>query len=412
MKKNYIAAAALATSLALSITACGSQAVTSTISSTVTSSKSTSSSETASKTSNVSSTSTSTSTSSSVKSGDEKFTDRDLNQTPDLSDAKYITVSDSSTIDITSEGTYVISGNASNCTIKVNADENAKVQIVLDGVNVTNTDFPVIYVVEADKVFVTTTSNSSNTLSVTGQFRADGDTNTDAVIFSKQDIVLNGTGTLNITSTYGNGVTGKDDMKITGGTYNVKTLKDGFEANDSLLICDGVFNVTSSKDCFHCENDETEGNIIISGGSFKLTGASDGIQACAMLEIDGGSFNITAPEGLEGTYIVINDGDITISASDDGINVSNGTKLYDTAIVINGGNLNVAVGQGDTDAIDANGSITVNGGYINITCQMSSFDYDTSATYNGGTIIINGQEVNSIPVSTMGGGMRGGRGGF
>ena len=84
------------------------------------------------------------------------------------------------------------------------------------------------------------------------------------------------------------------------------------------------------------------------------------------------------------------------------------TNAYETAIVFNGGNVNVSMGQGDTDAIDSNGSIYVNGGTINITAQMSSFDYDRTAEFNGGTIIVNGQEVSEIPQSMMGGGMRGG----
>ena len=43
---------------------------------------------------------------------------------------------------------------------------------------------------------------------------------------------------------------------------------------------------------------------------------------------------------------------------------------------------------------------------------MSSFDYDAKAEFNGGTIIINGQEVSEIPQSMMGGGMRGAMGGM
>jgi len=69
----------------------------------------------------------------------------------------------------------------------------------------------------ADKVFVTTT-DSANTLKVTGTFTADGTTNTDAVIFSKSDLTLNGTGTLNISST-DNGITSKDDLKVTRREY-------------------------------------------------------------------------------------------------------------------------------------------------------------------------------------------------
>ena len=338
------------------------------------------------------------------------YTKRDREQTADTSDAAAITVSDDKVIDITEEGVYTLSGTAENCTIRVEADENAKVQLVLDGVNVTNDDFPVIYVVSADKVFITTT-DSENTLTVSGQFTADGDTNTDAVIYSKDDLVLNGTGALNITSYYGNGITSKDDMKITGGTYNMQTALDAFEANDSISVYDGTFNITTNKDGFHCENDEAEGTITISGGTFTINGGSDGIQACALLQIDGGTMDINASEGLEATYILINDGDINIYATDDGINASTNTNEYETAIEINGGNITVEVGQGDTDALDANGSIYVNGGTINVTAQMSSFDYDKTAEFNGGTIIINGTEVSEIPQSMMGGGMRGGMGG-
>ena len=338
------------------------------------------------------------------------FTERDLEQTADTSEAQKITVADNKIIDITDEGVYTINGSAENCTIRVNADDSAKVQLVLDGVDIVNEDFTAIYVLSADKVFITTT-DSENTLTVSGQFTADGENNTDAVIYSKDDLVLNGTGTLNVTSYYGNGITCKDDMKITGGTYNVKSALDAFEANDTISVYDGNFNITTNKDGFHCENDEAEGSITISDGTFTINGGSDGIQACAVLQIDGGDFNITAAEGLEATYIVINDGNITIDASDDGINAVTNTNAYETAILFNGGNVNVSMGQGDTDAIDSNGSIYVNGGTINITAQMSSFDYDRTAEFNGGTIIVNGQEVSEIPQSMMGGGMRGGMNG-
>ena len=338
------------------------------------------------------------------------FTERDLEQTADTSEAQNITVADNKTIDITEEGVYTISGSAENCTIRINAEDSAKVQLVLDGVDIENEDFPAIYVLSADKVFITTT-DSENTLTVSGQFTADGENNTDAVIYSKDDLVLNGTGTLNVTSYYGNGITCKDDMKVTGGTYNVKSALDAFESNDTISVYDGTFNVTTNKDGFHCENDEAEGSITILDGSFTINSVSDGIQACAVLQIDGGDFDITASEGLEATYIVINDGNITINASDDGINASASSNAYETAIVFNGGNVNVSVGQGDTDAIDSNGSIYVNGGTINVTAQMSSFDYDRTAEFNGGTIIVNGQEVSEIPQSMMGGGMRGGMNG-
>jgi len=130
---------------------------------------------------------------------DSVFTDRDLEQTADLSQAIVLDVEDNQEITISKEGIYLLSGTASEYTVRVEASKEVKVQLVLDGLDVTNTDFPVIYVVSADKVFITTT-DSNNTLEVTGAFRDDGDTGTDAVIFSKDDLVLKGTGTLNIVS--------------------------------------------------------------------------------------------------------------------------------------------------------------------------------------------------------------------
>ena len=339
------------------------------------------------------------------------FTKRDLTQTADTSSAKTLEVSDGQTLSVTEEGVYIIKGSAKNCTIKVEADDQAKVQLVLDGVSITNDSAPAIYVASADKCFVTTSADSS--LSVTGAFKADGDTNTDAVIYAKDDVVLNGTAALTINSAQGNGISGKNDVKITGGTYNITSALDSVEANDSIAVYDGTFTIKSSKDAFHSENseDDTVGYVYVNGGTFTIDAASDAFQAVTQLQIDGGTFKLTSAEGMEATSVQINDGTINISASDDGINGSQKSNSAGTPnIEINGGKLTIVMGQGDTDAIDCNGNITVNGGTIDITAQMSSFDYDGNATYNGGTIIINGEQVDSIPQPAMGGG-RGGMGG-
>ena len=90
---------------------------------------------------------------------------------------------------------------------------------MLTACGITNQSAPCIYVKKADKVFVTT-MGSKNSLSVTGSFQADGDTKVDAVIFAKEDLVLNGTGTLTISS-IDNAVASKDGIKVTGGSLQV-----------------------------------------------------------------------------------------------------------------------------------------------------------------------------------------------
>ena len=347
-----------------------------------------------------------------IVNSEDLFSKRDLKQEADLSEASCITVSDGQTIKITEEGVYVLSGTAANCTVRIEADKEAKIQLVLDGVSITNSDFPAIYVVSADKVFITTTEGSENTLTVTGEFEADGETVTDAVIWSKEDLVLNGKGTLTVTSAKGNGITAKDDLKITGGTLNVTSLLDGLEANDSVVIYDGTITVNSKKDGLHAENDEDDslGYIWIGGSTLTVTASDDAVHGTSFVQIDGGTITVSGAEGIEGTYIQINGGMIGVTGTDDGLNGANKSTAYETAIEIAGGTLNVTVGQGDTDAVDSNGNIYVTGGTVNITAN-GSFDYDGSATYTGGTIIVNGQTVNSITGSMMGGmgGMQMGR---
>ena len=333
------------------------------------------------------------------------FTNRDLEQTADRSDAKTLTLKDGETVEITEAGVYVLSGSAENCTVKINADKDAKVQLVLDGVSITNSDFPAIYAVSADKVFVTTAENSKNTLSVTGTFKADGETKTDAVIFSKSDLVLNGLGELEIRSETGNGVSSKDDLKVTGGSYVLNTALDSLEANDMIAVSGGTFTVNTDKDALNCDS-----YIYIKDGSFTVNAKSDGVQADVIVQIDGGTLTVDSAEGIESTYVQINGGTISINASDDGINASQKCDGQTPTVEINGGELTIVMAQGDTDGIDANGYIKVNGGKIDITAPCMSFDYDKGAEYNGGTIIINGEQVDKIPEETMGG--PGGMGGF
>ena len=337
------------------------------------------------------------------------FTDRDLEQNVSLDEAIKYNVSNNENITINKEGIYVISGTSKNTTIYVEIGDEENVQIVLDGVSITNDNYPCIYVKSGDKVLITTT-NTKNTLSVTGSFKTDDSTNLDGVIFSKSDLVLNGVGTLIINST-NNGIVSKDDLKVTGGTYNITAASKCFEANDSIRISGGTFTLKAGTDALHAEydDDDSVGYIYICGGKINITAGDDAIHATTIVQIDDGTIEISASEGIEATQIQINGGNININASDDGINAAYKSKSIGTPLIeFNGGTVIVKMGQGDTDGIDSNGNIIVNGGTINVTAA-STFDYDGTGTYNGGTIIANGNEIDYIPNQMMGG-HGGGRG--
>lgn len=368
-----------------------------------------------------------TSTAETSEASSDVFSKRDLSGEYDASEAITITLNGTSascgsdavtisgsTVTITAAGTYLVTGALKDGTIVVDATNEDKVQLVLSGVSVNSADFAAIYVKQADKVFITLADGTVNTLSNGGTFTQVDDNNVDAVIFSKDDLTLNGTGTLRITSPAGHGVVSKDELTIAGGIYEIAAASHALAGKDSIAVADGTFTLASGKDGLHAENkdDETLGNIYIAGGTFAINSADDAIHANTLLTIDGGSFEITAAEGLEATYIQINDGAVNISASDDGVNAARKSSAYTPTVEINGGTLTIKMGAGDTDGVDSNGNLIINGGTVDVTGQ-SAFDYDGTAQYNGGTLIVNGSQVDSIPNQMMGGrgGMMGGMNG-
>jgi hypothetical protein len=239
------------------------------------------------------------------------------------SDAKGVKIEDN-TITITKEGDYIIEGSLSDGTIIVDVDDSEKVQLILDGVSINSSNSAAIYVKEADKVFVTLAKGTENTLSNGGEFD-ETDANIDAVIFSKTDLTLNGTGSLTINSPAGHGVVSKDDLVITNGTYYVTAGLHGFAGKDSVAIANGTFNVTAGKDGIHSENDDDDekGLVYIENGDFNFSVESDGISAVNEIYVADGNIKITKSyEGLEARIVNICGGAIDITSSDDGLNAT------------------------------------------------------------------------------------------
>ena len=319
---------------------------------------------------------------------DTEFTDREKSGSYKASEAVKITLNkttatvsgsgakaDGSTITITEEGVYVVSGTLEDGQIIVDASDSDKVQIVLDGVHINCETNAAIYVREADKVFITLAENSSNTLGGGNEYTQIDDNTVDGVIFSKSDLVCNGTGSLTIEADYKHGIVSKDDLVITGGTYKIAAADNGITAKDQIKILNGSFDIDAANSAVKAKNtDDAElGNIYIAGGIFTIEAEQDGFHATGSIVVDDGTITVNSGddgfhadldtvihggtilveksyEGLEGKRVVVNGGDITVNASDDGANAA-GSGDDDSNAASANNDSSAAVNSGDDSSI-------------------------------------------------------------
>ncbi len=332
-----------------------------------------------------------------------------LNKNTAVSDSESVKIS-GSTVTITEDATYVISGELSDGKIIVDAPDTAKPQLVLDGVDITSKTSAALYILNADKVFLTLKEGTINKLSNGGSFIQSDENNIDASVFSKKDLTLNGKGCLEVSSPAGHGVVCKDDLVITEGEYIVNSASHGFDANDSVRITNATLTIDAGKDAIHSENteDAEKGFVYIANGTIKGEAEGDGISSGSYMQIENGIIDLktgggsengtkessdsfggfmgggrpggikpdgmvrenmqntdsateedsTSMKGLKSTgSLLISGGNITINSADDSVH-------SDKSVIINGGGLNISSGD---DGIHAEETLTVNAGEINIT---------------------------------------------
>ena len=233
---------------------------------------------------------------------DFSYSDRDQNPDYDAESATLICFSDSGStvtgngasasgtdVTITAAGTYLLTGTASDAVLTVSASKTDKIQLVLNGLSLSCTDGPAVYIQSADKVFITLAENSENFLSDGNSYEITDDGSTlDAALFSKEDLTINGTGKLTVIGNYKHGIVSKDDLVVTGGILSITSVKVGLCGKDCVKINAGEITIDAGSDGIRSDNDEDTscGYVYISGGTLHITAGNDGIQAETVLNIE------------------------------------------------------------------------------------------------------------------------------
>lgn len=316
-------------------------------------------------------------------------------------------------ITITSAGSYIISGTLTDGSIKVNCSEKGTVRLILNGASISSSSTAPV-VEEAKKVLVTLADGTTNTITDKTRQSVD-DEDFSSAVYSKADLVFNGSGTLNVNAGYRNGIKSTDDLKVVSGTFNITSNEDGIIGKDLIGIKDGKFTIKSGSDGMKStyDTDTSKGNIVITGGEFDITASNDGVHcnedilisggnltissgddgvhADDNLQVDGGTIDIKkCCEGLEGVQITLNNGDISIVASDDGINAADSSSSSGMGMGGFGGGQNGGFGGGQASSSDSSVLLTINGGNIFVNASGDGLDSNGNIVMNGGNVTVLG----------------------
>ncbi len=302
---------------------------------------------------------------------DFSFSDRDYSTDYNEETAKALGES----YEITAEGTYVLSGDITDTTVKITVGDKEKVWLVLDNANIRNSQGPAIFVVSGDKVFITAKEGTANFVSDGENYSlVDGETDIDGAIFSRADLTINGSGSLEINGNSKHAVVSKDDLAIVSASLTLNSKNVALNGKDCVKITDSQINITAGSDAIRSDNteDASRGYVYIQGGKAQLTAGNDGIQAETVVKLEnaelsvasgGGSGNklVSGDESFKGikagSDILVSGGEIKVDSRDDSLHSNNTISIESGVFELSSGD----------DGIHADTDLSVSGGSIKIT---------------------------------------------
>ena len=205
-----------------------------------------------------------------------------------------------STVTITNGGTYVIAGKLNDGQIIVDSQDKEVVRLILNGVEITSSNSSPIYIKNAKKAVISLETGTTNKLSDSTSYVLEEDADEpDATLFSKDDLTINGTGSLIIEANYNHGIASKDELKIMEGAIEVTSVGSGIKGKDMVAIKGGDITIKATKDGIKSTNttDSSKGFVYIEDGNFNIVAGNDGIQAETDIKVLGGNFNLNTGGG-------------------------------------------------------------------------------------------------------------------
>ncbi|MCI7671592.1 MAG: carbohydrate-binding domain-containing protein [Schaalia hyovaginalis] len=310
------------------------------------------------------------------------------------------------TLRISAAGVYRLSGSYEG-QIVVDAPEDARVVLILDGATITNDSGAAILAETGDDLVISLSGASR----IVDTSSAAESSLANAAIYADMDLTMTGEGSLEVSSTANDAITSTDDLTILSGSISVKAGDDGLRGKDSLSVLGGTITVESGGDGLKSDEDEdaTAGYVLIRGGEISVVAGGDGIVAHSDALLAGGSIDIesgggastgaaleTSSKGVKtGVYLIVEGADLSVDSADDSlhsdgaIRLSSGTLELasgddgihaEVAAVLDGADVTVSQSNEGLEA----GLITVADGSVDITASDDGINGSGSTSVEAG----------------------------
>lgn len=210
------------------------------------------------------------------------------------------------------------------------------------------------------------------------------------------------------------------DMNQQNSEEEDTTSTKGLKSYVELVAAGGTFNIDSCDDALHSDS-----SVKVTDGTYTINTGDDGIHADKTLNISGGTIDIQqCYEGIEGFDIVIDDGDIRVTSSDDAINAAGKSEDTETTSSTGeekpsadssadttaesgtnkeqtddsrpdpgngpGGGQQPGQMSGGIEAEDQGATLTINGGSLYVNANGDGLDANGDILITGGNLTLHG----------------------
>ena len=243
-------------------------------------------------------------------------------------------------ITIVEAGTYNVTGTLNDGQIVVEA-VNCDVTLVLDNAHITCSNSAPIYIKVAKDTSVILKEGTENTLTDGTSYVFDNtDSEPDAALFSKDDLIVGGKGTLTINSNFNDALTSKDDLTINECKLFINSVGDGIKGKDSVVIDKAELTLAVKNDGIKTTNDVdlNRGYMTITDSIIKINSVDEAISVINKLTVHKSEITIdTQNNGMRTNDIMdLTDSIITIDTLDDDMQAATINKDANTIITVNG----------------------------------------------------------------------------